>query len=208
MNQKNSLGLDNCFKDLENPIELFNEWFNEAKKTEINDPNALALATSSKDGAPSVRIVLLKSFNQNGFVIYTNLDSKKSIDIKNNPNAAMCFHWKSLLRQIRITGEITKVSDEDADLYFKSREYESRIGAWASKQSSVLKNRDELYQEIENYKKKYSDQNNVPRPSYWSGWNLNPNEIEFWLDGKNRIHQRLKYIKSQNGIWIRSLLSP
>ena len=104
MNQKNSLGLDNCFKDLENPIELFNEWFNEAKKTEINDPNALALATSSKDGIPSARIVLLKGFNQNGFVIYTNLDSKKSIDIKNNPNASMCFHWKSLLRQIRITG--------------------------------------------------------------------------------------------------------
>ena len=208
MNQKNSLGLDNCFKDLENPIELFNEWFNEAKKTEINDPNALALATSSKDGAPSVRIVLLKGFNQNGFVIYTNLDSKKSIDIKSNPNAAMCFHWKSLLRQIRITGQITKVPDEDADLYFKSREYESRVGAWASKQSSVLKNREELYQEIENYKKKYSDKNNVPRPSYWSGWNLNPNEVEFWLDGKNRIHQRLKYIKSQNGIWNKFLLSP
>ena len=208
MNQKNSLGLDNCFKDLENPIELFNEWFNEAKKTEINDPNALALATSSKDGTPSVRIVLLKGFNQNGFVIYTNLDSKKSIDIKNNPNAAMCFHWKSLLRQIRITGQITKVPDEDADLYFKSREYESRVGAWASKQSSVLKNREELYQEIENYKKKYSDKNNVPRPSYWSGWNLNPNEVEFWLDGKDRIHQRLKYIKSQNGIWNKFLLSP
>ena len=208
MNQKNSLGLDNCFKDLENPIELFNEWFNEAKKTEINDSNALALATSSKDGTPSVRIVLLKDFNQNGFVIYTNLDSKKSIDIKSNPKASMCFHWKSLLRQIRITGQITKVPDEDADLYFKSREYESRIGAWASKQSAVLKNREELYQEIENYKKKYPDKNNVPRPSYWSGWNLNPNEVEFWLDGKNRIHQRLKYIKSQNGIWNKSLLSP
>jgi pyridoxamine 5'-phosphate oxidase len=208
MNQKNSLELDNCFKDLENPIELFNEWFNEAKKTEINDPNALALATSSKDGAPSVRIVLLKSFNQNGFVIYTNLDSKKSIDIKKNPNAEMCFHWKSLLRQIRITGEITKVSDEDADLYFKSRDYESRIGAWSSKQSSVLKNRDELYQEIENCKKKYPEKNNVPRPSYWSGWNLKPNQVEFWLDGKNRIHQRLKYTKSQNGIWNRFLLSP
>ena len=107
MNQKNSLGLDNCFKDLENPIELFNEWFNEAKKTEINDPNALSLATSNKNGVPSVRIVLLKSFDQNGFVIYTNLDSQKSTDIKSNPNASMCFHWKSLLRQIRITGEIT-----------------------------------------------------------------------------------------------------
>ena len=208
MNQKNSLGLDNCFKDLENPIELFNEWFNEAKKTEINDPNALALATSSKNGTPSVRIVLLKDFNQNGFVIYTNLDSKKSTDIKNNPNASMCFHWKSILRQVRITGKIIKVSNKDADIYFQSRDYESRIGAWASKQSSVLKNREELYQEIESYKKKYSDKNNVPRPSNWSGWNLNPNEIEFWLDGKNRIHQRLKYIKKQNGNWNRSLLSP
>ena len=208
MNQKNSLGLDNCFKDLENPIELFDEWFNEAKKTEINDPNALALATSTKDGEPSVRMVLLKDFNQNGFVIYTNLDSKKSKDIKNNPNASMCFHWKSILRQVRITGKIIKVSNKDADIYFQSRDYESRIGAWASKQSSVLKNREELYQEIESYKKKYSDKNNVPRPSNWSGWNLNPNEIEFWLDGKNRIHQRLKYIKKQNGIWNRSLLSP
>jgi pyridoxamine 5'-phosphate oxidase len=208
MNQKNSLGLDNCFKDLENPIELFDEWFNEAKKTEINDPNALALATSTKDGEPSVRMVLLKDFNQNGFVIYTNLDSKKSTDIKNNPNASMCFHWKSILRQVRITGKIIKVSNKDADIYFQSRDYESRIGAWASKQSSVLKNREELYQEIESYKKKYSDKNNVPRPSNWSGWNLNPNEIEFWLDGKNRIHQRLKYIKKQNGNWNRSLLSP
>ena len=208
MNQKNSLGLDNCFKDLENPIELFDEWFNEAKKTEINDPNALALATSTKDGEPSVRMVLLKDFNQNGFVIYTNLDSKKSTDIKNNPNASMCFHWKSILRQVRITGKIIKVSNKDADIYFQSRDYESKIGAWASKQSSVLKNREELYQEIESYKKKYSDKNNVPRPSNWSGWNLNPNEVEFWLDGNNRIHQRLKYIKKQNGNWNRSLLSP
>ena len=208
MNQKNSLDLDNCFMDLENPIELFTEWFNEAKKTEVNHPNALALATSSKDGAPSVRIVLLKGFNKNGFVFYTDYKSKKSSDIIENPNAAMCFHWKSILRQIRIVGKITKVLEENADLYFKSREYDSRIGAWASRQSSVLKNREELYQEIENYKKKYPDKNNVPRPSYWSGWNLNPNEIEFWLDGKNRIHQRLKYIKNQNGAWNKLLLSP
>ena len=208
MNQKNSLGLDNCFKDLENPIELFNEWFNEAKKTEINDPNALALATSDKGGTPSVRMVLLKDFNQSGFVFYTNLNSKKSIDIKSNPSASMCFHWKSILRQIIITGRITKVSDEDADLYYRSREYESRIGAWASKQSSILKNREELYQEIENYKKKYSNKDNVPRPDYWSGWNLNPYEIEFWLNRENRIHQRLKYIKNQDGNWNKSLLNP
>ena len=208
MNQKNSLDLDNCFMDLENPIELFNEWFNEAKKTEVNDHNAFALATTSKNEIPSVRMVLLKEFNQNGFVFYTNLKSKKSSDIIENPNAAMCFHWKSILRQIRIVGKITKVSDEDADFYFNSREYGSKIGAWASKQSSVLKNREELYQEIENYKKKYPDKKNVSRPSYWSGWNLNPNEIEFWLDGKNRIHERLKYIKNQNGKWNRILLSP
>ena len=208
MNQKNSLGLDNCFGDLENPIELFNEWFNVAKKKEINDPEALALATCDKDRIPSVRMVLLKEFNEKGFIIYTNLNSKKSEDLKINSNAAMCFHWKSILRQIRIVGKITKVSDVQADLYYKSRKYESRIGAWASKQSSVLKNREELYKEIENYKKKYPKKNNVPRPDYWSGWNLNPNEIEFWLDGENRIHQRLKYIKNQDGNWNKSLLYP
>ena len=208
MNQKNSLGLDYCFKDLENPIDLFVEWFNEAKKSEINDPNALSFATSDKNGIPSVRMVLLKDFSEKGFVIYTNLDSKKSMDIKINPNAAMCFHWKSILRQVRIKGQITKISDEKADIYYQSRKYESKIGAWASKQSTVLKNREELYQEIEKYKKKYPDKNNVPRPKHWSGWNLQPKEIEFWLDGENRIHQRLLYIKNQNGIWNRSILSP
>ena len=208
MNQKNSLGLDICFKDLENPIDLFVEWFSEAKKSEINDHNALSFATSDKNGIPSVRMVLLKDFSEKGFVIYTNLNSKKSMDIKTNPNAAMCFHWKSILRQVRIKGQITKISDEKADIYYQSRKYESKIGAWASKQSTVLKNREELNQEIENYKKKYSDKNNVPRPKHWSGWNLEPNEIEFWLDGENRIHQRLLYIKNQNGIWNRSILSP
>ena len=208
MNQKNSLGLDNCFKDLDNPIELFKEWFNEAKSIEINDPNALSLATTDKNGIPSVRIVLLKDFNQNGFVFYTNIDSKKSIDIKANPYASMCFHWKGLLRQVRITGKVIKVSEEEADIYYNTRPYGSRIGAWASKQSTVLKSRDELYQSIENYKKKYPNKENVPRPNHWSGWNLNPNEIEFWLDGKDRIHQRLKYVKKQNGDWKRFLLSP
>ena len=208
MNQKNSLGLDYCFKDLENPIDLFGAWFNEAKKTEINDPDAFALATANKNGIPSVRIVLLKDYNQNGFVFYTNLESKKSSEIKVNPNASICFHWKSLLRQVRITGEILKVSDKEADAYYHSRDYGSRIGAWASKQSAVLKNRDELYKSIEEYKKKYSDENNVPRPSHWSGWNLSPYEIEFWLDGENRAHQRLKYIKKDNNNWKKTLLSP
>ena len=156
MNQKNSLGLNNCFKDLENPIDLFGEWFAEAKKTEINDPNAFALATANKNGIPSVRMVLLKDYSQNGFVFYTNLDSKKSSDVKSNPNASICFHWKSLLRQIRVTGQISKVSDKEADDYYNTRDYGSKIGAWASKQSSILKSRDELYKTIENYKKNCS----------------------------------------------------
>jgi pyridoxamine 5'-phosphate oxidase len=208
MNQKNSLGLDNCFKDLADPIILFKEWFNEAKKTEINDPNAVALATADKKGFPDARMVLLKNFSSKGFIFYTNFNSKKSTDLKDNPNAALCFHWKSLLRQIRILGKILKVSDKEADEYFATRSYGSRIGAWASKQSSILKNRDELYKSIKDYKKKYQGENNVPRPDYWSGWNLNPNSIEFWLDGEDRIHQRLKYIKKDNGSWDKFLLNP
>ena len=208
MNQKNSLGIDLCFKDLNNPIDLFGQWFNEAKKTEINDPNALSLATVGKNGIPSVRMVLLKDFNSDGFVFYTNLNSRKSEEIKSNANASMCFHWKSLLRQVRITGEISKVSDTDADNYYNSRSYGSRIGAWASNQSSILKSRDELLKSIEEFKKKYSNESNVPRPKHWSGWNLTPYEIEFWLDGENRIHERLCYTKKNNNEWEKNLLNP
>ena len=172
MNQKNSLGLNKCFLDLEDPFELFEKWFVEAKKKEINDPNALALGTVSKESVPSVRMVLLKGFDTNGFVFYTNLNSQKGNEIKENPNASMCFHWKSLLRQIRIAGTLIQVDDKTADDYYNSRAYESRIGAWASKQSSILKNRDELLNSLESFKKKYSDKDKVPRPSYWSGWNL------------------------------------
>ena len=192
MNQKNSLGLNKCFLDLDDPFELFEEWFEVAKKKEINDPNALALGTASKDGVPSVRMVLLKGFDKDGFIFYTNLKSQKSKELKENPNATMCFHWKSLLRQIRIVGKLNQVDDKTADDYYSTRAYESRIGAWASKQSSILKSRDELLNNLENFKKKYSDKDNVPRPDHWSGWNLKPSSIEFWLDGDNRIHERLK----------------
>ena len=208
MNQKNSLGLNSCFLDLNDPLELFKVWMEEAKKTELNDPNALALGTSSQDNIPSVRMVLLKEFNKDGFVFYTNLDSQKGNDLKNNPKAAMCFHWKSLLRQGRINGTVKKVSNEIADEYYNTRAYESRIGAWASKQSSVLKNRDELLKSIEEYKKKYNKKTKVPRPEYWSGWCLIPSSIEFWLDGENRIHERLKFTKNDSGKWNKSLLSP
>ena len=208
MNQKNSLGIDLCFKDLDNPIDLFEYWFNEAKKTEINDPNALALATVGKNGIPSVRMVLLKDFNEKGFVFYTNLNSRKSNEIKSNPNASMCFHWKSLLRQVRITGKLSNVSDAEADSYFNSRSFGSRIGAWASNQSSVLESRDKLIESIEEFKKKYSNEKNIPRPKHWSGWNLNPIEIEFWLDGKDRIHERLRYTRKDDDKWEKDLLSP
>ena len=208
MNQKNSFGLNKCFLDLDDPFELFEEWFEVAKKKEINDPNALALGTASKDGVPSVRMVLLKGFDKDGFIFYTNLKSQKSKELKENPNATMCFHWKSLLRQIRIVGKLNQVDDKIADDYYSTRAYESRIGAWASKQSSVLKSRDELLNNLENFKKKYSNKNNVPRPDHWSGWNLKPSSIEFWLDGDNRIHERLKYTLDNNNNWEKSLLSP
>ena len=207
MNQKNSLGLNKSFKDEDNPFSLFKIWFEEAKKSELNDPNALSLATSDNKGIPSVRMVLLKSFDDSGFVFYTNLNSVKSKAIKDNPIVSMCFHWKSLLRQIRITGKASNVSDQEADEYYNSRSYGSRIGAWASKQSSILNNRKELEKEIEDYKSKFSNNDKVPRPSHWSGWRVNPSEIEFWLDGDNRIHERLKYLKV-NESWKKILLSP
>ena len=169
MNQKNSLGLDICFQDLTNPIELFKNWMNDAIKSEPNDPNALTLATSDKKGTLSARMVLLKDFSESGFVFYTNLNSPKSITLKNNPNASMCFHWKTLLRQIRITGSVSSVSDEEADNYYKSRPYDSRIGAWASQQSQILKSREELLSEIEKFKKSILMIENVPRPKHWSG---------------------------------------
>ena len=208
MNQKNLLGLNKCFLDLDNPFELFQNWFDEAKKKEINDPNALALGTASKEGIPSVRMVLLKGFNENGFIFYTNLNSQKGNEIKENPNATMCFHWKSLLRQIRIVGTLSQVDDKTADEYYNSRAYESRIGAWASKQSTILKSRDELLKNIEEFKNKFKEKDKVPRPSYWSGWNLKPSSIEFWLDGDNRIHERLKYTFNEKNNWTKSLLSP
>ena len=208
MNEKNSLGLNKCFLDLDDPFKLFESWYEEAKKNEINDPNALALGTATKQGVPSVRMVLLKGYDKNGFVFYTNLNSQKGNEIKENPNATMCFHWKSLLRQIRIVGTLSPVEDEVADNYFNSRAYESRIGAWASKQSSELVNREELIKSLEKFKNKYQDQNNVPRPNNWSGWNLKPTSIEFWLDGDNRIHERLKYKLTANNDWTKSLLSP
>ena len=208
MNEKNSLGLDKCFLETDEPFELFDKWYEAAKKKEINDPNALALATSSKNNVPSVRMVLLKDFSKNGFVFYTNLNSQKGNEIKENPSVSMCFHWKSLLRQVRINGKVTPVQSIVADKYYNSRAYESRIGAWASNQSSVLNDRQELINSIDKFKEKFNEKDNVPRPDHWSGWNLKPDSIEFWLDGENRIHERLKFLLNSDGSWKKVLLSP
>ena len=210
MNQKsgqNSLGLDACFEDEQNPIVLFKKWFAVAEKSEINDPNALSLATSSSDGMPSVRMVLLKGLSEKGFVFYTNFNSKKGSDLKKNPKASMCFHWKSLRRQIRISGKTVVIENKEADEYYNSRAYGSRIGAWASSQSQTMNNRNEFINKIKEFEKKYPDQKNVPRPPHWSGWRVEPDNIEFWLEIKNRIHERLNY-KKKNGEWLREILYP
>ena len=210
MNQKsgqNSLGLDLCFEEEANPVNLFKKWFAVAEKSEINDPNALSVATSSKEGIPSVRMVLLKGLSDKGFVFYTNFNSKKGSDLKSNPNASMCFHWKSLRRQVRVTGKVSVVENEEADKYFSSRKYGSKISAWASSQSKQMKNRDEFLNKIKEYQKKFPKEKDVPRPPHWSGWRVLPNEIEFWLELDNRSHQRLTYRKESDK-WIREILYP
>jgi pyridoxamine 5'-phosphate oxidase len=206
-NGKNSLGLDSCFEDLANPIDLFKKWFDKAKKSEINDPNAVALATANKKNQPAVRMVLLKGLSDKGFVFYTNFKSKKGKDLIDNKLASMCFHWKSIRRQVRVIGEVKKVSEKEADEYYNSRAYGSRIAAWASSQSEIMKSRNIFLEKIEIFKKKYPDNKNVPRPPHWSGWRIHPKEIEFWIDGEFRVHERLNY-KNNNGKWIKEILYP
>ena len=206
-NGKNSLGLDKCFEEAENPLELFKKWFSKAEQTEINDPNALALATSNKNNQPNVRMVLLKGLSEKGFVFYTNFNSRKGSDLKSNQKASMCFHWKSLRRQVRILGKVEKVNDKEADEYFNSRPYKNKIGAWASSQSSILDKRENFIKKIKEFELKYPEGNTIPRPSHWSGWRLVPEEVEFWLDGEGRIHERLNY-KINNRKWSKNLLYP
>ena len=207
MNKKNNLGLDACFLNEDDPLIVFKQWMSEAEKNEINDPNAVALATVNEVNQPDVRMVLLKEFNSSGFVFFTNLNSKKGTDLKKIPKASMCFHWKSLLRQVRISGNISLISDIQADKYFNSRPYLSRIGAWSSNQSKPMETRDAFLNKIDEYKKKFTDQNNVPRPKHWSGFLLSPNRIEFWKDIEGRLHQRLEYVKTSS-FWKKQILYP
>lgn len=183
------------------PILLFKQWLSEAEKKEIRDPNAMQLATVSKNGMPSVRTVLLKDIINCDFVFYTNYESRKSNEISETGKGAICFYWKSLNRQVRLVGDITKVSEDISDKYYKSRSRGSRIGAWASKQSRELESREALMEEVRLFESKYTD--DIPRPSHWGGFALKPIEFEFWQDSDFRLHDRfILKPTEQNNQWI------
>lgn len=176
----------------DDPIALFESWFAEAQESEPNDPNGMALASVDSEGMPSLRMVLLKDVSQRGFVFYTNFESRKGGQILANPKAALLFHWKSLRRQVRVEGEVEVVSEEEADAYFDSRPRDSRIGAWASDQSRPMAGRFELEKRIVKFAAKYAI-GKIPRPPHWSGFRILPAYLEFWQDGKFRLHDRLVY---------------
>ena len=191
---------------IDNPYPLFAEWFDQAKHKEINDPNAMNLATISEDSKISSRMVLLKSFDETGFVFYSNENSKKGRSILFNSNVAINFHWKSLRKQVRIEGRAEKISDDEADKYFNTRPEESKIGAWASSQSKQLQSRKELEDKILHYKNIYKKKP-IPRPPYWVGYKINPLLFEFWKEMSFRLHDRVQY-KKINNAWEKNRLYP
>jgi pyridoxamine 5'-phosphate oxidase len=190
------------------PIAAFDGWLQEAAVSEPNDPNAMSLATVGNDGMPNARMVLLKGHDARGFVFYTNLESQKGGELADNAQAALCFHWKSLHRQVRVQGPISAVSDAEADAYFNSRGRQSRIGAWASQQSRPLANRAELEGVFAKIDAQYPDED-IPRPPHWSGRRITPLRIEFWQDGDHRLHDRLVFKRaSAEAAWENERLYP
>ncbi|MEO1065887.1 MAG: pyridoxamine 5'-phosphate oxidase [Pseudomonadota bacterium] len=198
---------DNFF-DTMNPYDLFNDWFEEACTHEPNDPNAMALSSVDSDGMPNVRTVLLKSWDERGFVFYTNLESQKGREVAASGKAAANLHWKSLRRQVRFRGVTERVSDEEADAYFATRPRLSRIGAWASKQSQPVDSRETMMAEVKALEEKYPG-DDIPRPSHWSGTRIKPLYLEFWKDGEYRLHDRLIFQRrSLDADWTKQRFYP
>jgi pyridoxamine 5'-phosphate oxidase len=190
----------------DDPFALFDAWYAEAKAAEINDPDAMSLATAGPEGQPSVRIVLLKEHGPDSFIFYTNADSRKGNELAANPNAALLFHWKSLRRQVRIEGPVEEVTAEEADSYFASRSRDSQLGACASLQSRPLDSRGTFEAQYEEVKRKYAGME-VPRPERWTGFRVKPERMEFWTDRPHRLHERLLFTRSGGG-WTEGLLYP
>jgi pyridoxamine 5'-phosphate oxidase len=188
------------------PFHLFSEWLAEAAEHEPNDPNAMALATVDAAGLPDVRMVLLKGVGSDGFVFYTNLKSRKGQELAANPSAALCFHWKSLRRQVRVRGQVNPVTSAEADAYFATRPRLARIGAWASTQSAVLESRLALEKAVALHTARFAI-GEIPRPPHWSGFRIVPVEIEFWRDGAFRLHERTRYTRVGHG-WAKEMLYP
>ena len=189
------------------PFQLFADWFAEARQSEPNDPEAMALATADEVGNPTVRMVLLKGFEPDGFVFYTNEESAKGRELSVNPNAALLFHWKSLRRQVRIEGSVERVSDDAADAYFATRSRESQLGAWASDQSRPLESREVFEARFKAIADRFDGQS-VPRPPHWGGFKVVPLIIEFWSDRAHRLHERRIFLAQQGGGWDEGLLYP
>ena len=187
------------------PFVLFQTWFDEAVTAEINDPDAIALASVNADGMPSVRMVLLRQWSEDGFLFFTNYQSRKSGELLATGKAAFCMHWKSLRKQVRVTGQVGKATAAQSDAYFNSRGRGSQIGAWASAQSEPLGSRAELMAQVEAYDKKFPDA--VTRPPHWGGFCLVPEEIEFWADGEHRLHDRFRFTRADSG-WDIQRLNP
>jgi pyridoxamine 5'-phosphate oxidase len=189
------------------PISLFEKWLAKAGETEPNDPNAMSLATVGAEGAPDVRIVLLKGLSSDGFVFYTNGNSPTGEQLTETGRAALCFHWKSWKRQVRVRGTVKPVSAETSDAYFAQRARGSRIGAWASDQSKSVASREAMVDAVEAVEEKFADKD-VPRPPHWHGWSVVPTEIEFWQDGAFRLHDRILFTQSGDGDWTKARLYP
>ncbi len=195
------------FTEENEPFALFASWLADAEKSEINDPNAVALATVDADGLPNVRMVLLKGFDRDGFVFYTNFESQKGQEILGQKKAAMCFHWKSLRRQVRLRGPVEIVTDAEADAYYKTRPRGSHIGAWASKQSRPLESRFALEKSVAEYTARHA-LGDIPRPAHWSGFRIRPLSIEFWHDRPFRLHDRVVFDREGAGEWTKTRLYP